>query len=164
MNLKRFISQNCRSSLLFVVQIFVLLIGALFFAGGCPTDASENKKIAEDAMKKFSGKWMLTYSSDHQDSSFINSSWIELRGDSTFSSNTSFFWREYALNIQPLQGRWWTVYITPNKYNDPSGLQIYLKVESALKVWWLEGNGTRDSTMTWADQNPYTVRYRWKIY
>ncbi|MEW5798390.1 MAG: hypothetical protein AB1728_05235 [Bacteroidota bacterium] len=159
MNIKRFSLQRYHPHLLFIVQVLVLLIGALFFAGGCPNEPDEEfRETAETAFKKFTGKWKVTYSSDSQDSSFINSAWIDLRADSTFSSNTSFFWREYALNIQPLQGRWWTT------RDAGSVMLIQLTIESKYKSWNIEGNGTHDSTMVWADQNPYTVRYRWRIY
>lgn len=158
MNLKRLTFRIYRSSLLFIVQIVVLLIGSLFFAGGCPNEPSETPETAEAAFKKFTGKWKVTYSSDSQDSSFINSAWIDLHADSTFSSNTSFFWREFALNIQPLQGRWWTT------RDASTGMLIQLTIESKYKSWNIEGNGTRDSTMIWADRNPYSVRYRWKTY
>ncbi|MBI2430124.1 MAG: hypothetical protein HYV29_15255 [Ignavibacteriales bacterium] len=159
--MKRLSLRNHHSSLLLVVQILVLLIGALFFAGGCPNEPTETRETAEAAFKKFTGKWRVAYSSDSQDSSFINSAWIDLRADSTFSSNTSFFWREYALNIQPLQGRWLTMRQTGES---GSAMLIELVIEPSYKFWQIDGNGKQDSTMTWSDRSTSAVQYRWKIY
>jgi|GEM_PF-3846221 len=151
---------------LYSLQIIVLLVGGLFFSGGCPVEPADEEKIEKDAFEQYTGRWKLVYAEYPIDTPFVNIARIELKSDSTFYSNTAFFWYRTndTLRYQSLYGRWNTSYTVRDNDEGPSGPSISLTVYSTTQYWGLWGGGTKDSTMEWRDNFNMQRMYSWKLY
>jgi len=143
--------------------ILLLCISSnIFLFENCAVDTQQEEKVA---FENYTGKWRLKFSHNPSDSLLISSSWISLLSDSNFYSSTSIFWRNDSLRLQPLQGRWSTVYDYVGR-NDPgqNGPGIILKVDLNSKGWLVSGGGTKDSSMVWTEQYTLNVLFRWELY
>lgn len=151
---------------LYIVQICVLLIGSLFFHGGCPASPTEVEKAKKDAFEQYTGKWKLFTSRFTNDSSFIDIAWLELQSDSIFYSNSAFFWYgpNDSLRYQSLHGHWSTGFAQGDRSEFPSSPTIILSADSVKREWILWGGGTKTGDMEWNDRNNFSQFYIWHPY
>jgi len=130
-----------------------------------PQEACDLKNSTSQQFARYIGKWTLLKSSDPSDSLFYRTSWISLAADSTFRSNTSFFWNPDTQKNSPLAGTWAVSEISGIIFHDPDvegTVIITLTVDKTRCSWDLYGNGTQDSTMRWNVRNG-EWQYSWTM-
>jgi len=138
------------------LHLLCLLILLLFVS--CKTD----KEVEQDIDRRLIGKWKLTNSVNLSDSIFLGLSCIEMKSGNSFTSNTSFFWRNDSTRFNPLSGSYHSIY-----YSDPLGLSrhagpytdINLTVDTISKHWVLYG--LTDSIMWWTKDQYGDPAYDW---
>lgn len=142
----------------------VLLRTAAFMLlfGSCTAFTPEEK-----IRTQYTGKWLLVWSSDPDDSLLLHSGWISLQSDSQFYCNGSFFWRKDSLRTEPSLGKWtagiFSAAFPMSPSHDPSTWESFkLIIGRKTQYWLLQGKGSQDSTLKW--YNTYdSLCYSWRL-
>ena len=141
-----------------IVRVCVVISGMCFMGDGCKDPVSTQKP--EDIVKKYTGTWLLYYTSRSDAMIYDGKEILTLREDLSFNCTSSFFWRDDSLKTIPLNGTW-TAFETA--YNESAHTirygNIKFTVNSTSLTWQV--SSTSSNTTRGLSCKDNVIEYDW---